>query len=333
MDMILLTKGRHEIDLVRDLDADFEVGVNDSAGADTNPEQKTVNTFEISTRQLDAGGIYCPGTEFGGLIEHWTASADSDTVTYKGWTWRGLLENVVLVPPAGSDYLVVSGEANTIIRSLLADVLGGFFYVPSKDSGLTVKSYQFNLYCTALDGLEAMLESYGYRLSIHADKTSAGQPIRVTVEAVKAVTIAGTFNADSDVRLTFTANAMGINHLICLGKGELQARTRVDLYMDGSGGISTKQTMKGFAERQAVYDYSSAESKDDLISGGTERLKKLASATELSIASVQQGRTLEIGDLVTGYLNGLSVTAPITGKICKIQDGVASITYSVKGEN
>lgn len=331
MDLILLTKDLHEIDRVRGIDADFEIGTDDSS-SESNADSKTTNTFEVDAPALDAAGLYIPGTEYGGLIENIKETSTSETVTYKGWTWRGLLDQAIVVPPTGSDYKTVSGEANSIIKSVLSGVLGGFFTVPETDSGITVKSYQFQLYTTVLDGLEDMLEENGARLYIHADKVTAAQPIKITVEAVKATTLAGTYNSDSSVGLTFKSNQMGINHLICMGQGELQKRQRIDLYLDGSGNVSQKQTFSGFQERQAYYNYSNAESEDELIKSGTERLKKLASSAGIAISSVSTNKALEIGDIVTGNLGSISVSAPITKKIMKISGGRVSISYSVKGE-
>lgn len=317
--LILISAGRHEVGVINS-DVDFEVGSSEA-----------LNNFELVTFQTEAKGFYIAGTEYGGFFEYEHGSTESDKVTYKGWTWRGLLTQSIITPPSGSDYMVVSGEANDVIRSLLSSVLGGFFTVPSVDSGCVINNYQFALYINTLDGLMNMLAEYDYRLSIHAEKTDAGEPIEVYVEAVPVEMLQGTFNSDSPVEMNYTDDGMGINHLVCMGSGELQQRMRVDLYIDSSGNVSQTRFYSGFAERTAYYDYASAESREDLIKYGTERLLELASSTSIGIHA-RETSTLEIGDKVTASRFGVSVTSPIVRKILKLERGKLTQEYKVKGE-
>ena len=62
---------------------------------------------------------------------------------------------------------------------------------------------------------------------------------------------------------------MGINHLICLGLGELKNRTVIHLYADANGVISRTQTQFGSDEVTNVYDYAGAET-ENLIKSGTD---------------------------------------------------------------
>ena len=256
---------------------------------------------------------------------------DSDITEYKGYTWRGLMTKSLILPPSGSDYKTVSGEANSIIADMLSSVLGGLYTVPSTSSGLTISSYQFPLYIDTMNGLEGMLEKYGYRLSIHADK--AAQGIEIVVEAVEATQIAGTYNKDSDVPMTFVNDQMGINHLLCAGQGELQSRMKVDLYLDENGNVSQVQTFTGFDERTEFYDYSGAESMDDLIDNGTKRLLEIASHLSLSIDTPNRS-DLEVGDIARGtFPGGVVVTLPIVKKIFKITNGIPSTEIQIKGDS
>ena len=189
MEMILLDNDLKEIGPVS-LDIDFEVG-----------DISALNDFELTAQSsLDAYAIYIPDTEWGGIIEYDEGTTDSESLTLKGWTWRGLLSQEIIEPPAGSDYRIVSGELNAIIRDILSEVLGGFFTVPDIDSGLTITSYQFKLYTTVLDGIMDMLSEYGYRLKIYAKKTEAGGKVQVYLEAVPAVKLDGQYDSD---RFTF----------------------------------------------------------------------------------------------------------------------------------
>lgn len=319
MDMIMLTSDLHEIGPC-EYDGDFEVGYPDAAS----------NTFQFDgSFPAAAGGIYIPGTEFGGIFEYLYEKTGSSVVTKKGHTWRGLLEQAIIVPDAGNDYKIVSGDANSVLKSLLSSVLGGFFYVPDDSSGITVTSYQFPLYCTVLEGIMGMLDTVGARLSIHAEKVSAGTPIRVTVEAVEKRSISGTLSEDSPVPLSYTDNGMGINHLICMGSGQLQNRLRVDLYVNGAGQITTTRFYTGFQERTALYDYSSASDQATLTIYGKRRLKEIMSGRSLQLESADYER--EVGDLVSGFVNSVSLTVPVERKVVSTTGGIIRTTYRLKG--
>ena len=307
-----------------DIDIDIEVGSSDSS-----------NDFEFTTAALGFAphGWYIEGTEYGGICEYSKGNNEVNYSTLRGWCWRGLLTQSIITPPVGEDYKVVSGEANTILSNMLSSVLGGFFTVPNVDSGLTISNYQFPLYINLLDGLEGMLETYGYRLSIYAQKPSGGQAVQVYVKAVESTLVEGSYNNDCRVPMTFENDNMGINHLICGGQGELQDRMKVDLYIDNQGNVSQTQYYTGFAERTNFYDYASAESMEDLIVEGTKRLKELASHRTMHIKAPDDMK-LEIGDIVKGvFPDGTVIQSPIVQKIYTITTGLEEVEYKVKGEN
>ena len=318
-DLILLDNRLHEINVVTS-DVDFEVG-----------NSEALNNFELYTVPFDAYGFYIEGTEYGGVFEYEHGTSDDINETIKGWTWRGLLTQGIIIPPSGSDYYIASGDANAVIGNLLSGYLGGFFTVPNTVSGCTISNYQFPLYCNLLDGIMDMLTAYDYRLSIHADKPAAGSAITVTVEAVPAEQVEGVFNEDSPMQLEYTFDRMGVNHLVCMGAGELQQRMRVDLYLDANGNVSTTQYYTGFEERTAYFDYSSAESRDDLITYGTRRLLEIASSNTVEVHA-DDGADMEVGDLIFAVYKGVSVTVPIVRKVLKIERGMVKVEYKVKGE-
>ena len=223
----------------------------------------------------------------------------------------------------------------TIISGLLANAFGGFFNVPGINSGCTVNNYKFPLYINLLDGIMGMLEEYGYRLSIHAEKTAAGEPVQVTVEAVEMEMTAGTQNEDSPYTITVRNDRMGINHLICLGSGSLRHRDRIDLYIDQSGNVTETQYFTGFEERTAIYDYASVESHADLKSSGIKRLRELASTKKIEVnikSDTDAGHRIEIGDNVRAALRGDTVVTKVIQKVVKISNGVETVSYKTSSE-
>lgn len=323
--LILFDENLAEIGQV-DIDVDIEFGTStDSA-----------NTFEINTatiQKLSPYGFYMAGTEIGGVFEYSFASTENDYQTLQGFSWRGLMSKSIIMPPSGSDYYTVtSTEANTVIAALLENVLGGFFTVSTEDSGLTIDSYQFPLYINTLDGIETMLESFGYRLHIWAEKSAVGEPVSVNVEAVESTQVSGVYNVDNRIPMDFTVNNMGINHLVCGGSGELQNREIVDLYIDANGEVSQTQYYTGFSERIAFYDYEGAESTQDLIDNGTEALKEVASFKSMSMKAPSD-YDLNIGDTVRGVFPDLTeIISPIVNIIYKIENGLTTVEYKIKGE-
>lgn len=319
MEMIWLTSALAEIGPAY-ADIDFDVGVPESA----------TNDFQITGTIPDGvGAVYVPDTEFGGFVEYQQTKNYDDSVIIKGWTWRGLLTQGIISPDSGQDYKIVSGDAHTIMRSLLSGFLGNFFYVPDTLSGINISNYQFNRYCTILDGLTAMLDEAGAKLCIVAEKPIAGSAVRVTLTAKPIETIGDKYTIDSPVDVTFTDNRMGINHLICLGQGELAQRTRVDLYIDINGNISTTPYYTGLTERTAIYDYSSAEDNATLISYGKKRLLEITSQKTISIDNANV--VGDVGDMVYGYMDGVETIAPITHKILTISGGIWHFESKIKG--
>lgn len=298
---------------------DFDVG-----------EDNASNDFLLRGIIPDSvGGIYVPGTEFGGLVGYMQTTNKSDAVSNKGYTWRGLLTLGIISPPAGSSYKVVSGDANAILAELLGDYMGGIFTIPEEPSGITITDYQFPLYCTLLTGISGMLEEYGAKLRIIAEKPAHGGEVVITIDAVESATIETMYSQESPVSLTFTDNRLGINHLICLGGGELQERTRVDLYVQADGSIDTTQYYTGLDERTAVYDYSNAESEANLVRYGKLRLKSIMTGKSLTIDnSAVDG---DVGDYVSAYYNGASASVRITEKILTITGGTWKYESKIKG--
>lgn len=300
-------------------DVDFEIG----------KPGKASNDFLIKGEVPEAAEAVCViGTEYGGIFEYYQAANSTGATRRKGFTWRGLLEQGIIIPPSGSDYRIVSGDANSIIRTILADHLGGFFFVPVADSGIQISSYQFTLYCTILEGLTDMLESVGAKLKIYAEKPAAGAAVRVVVCAQPAETIGDKVSDDYPVDMTYTDSGMGINHLVCMGKGELRNRMRLDLYVNDLGEISRTKYFTGFRERTAYFDYPGAQSADDLEAAGTKKLLTLRSARSLEITKADVDG--DIGDRVSGYMHGLATTSPIIKKVLNVSGG--TWTYEVKVE-
>ena len=300
------------------------------------------NDFELKISKnlvrryrLEADGFFFrPGTEFGGVLESRETNTKSETVMWKGHTWRGLLDQDVIIPPEGHDHRVASGEANGIIREILAEneAIGTFFVVSQADTGITFTDYQFGRYVTKLTGLSKMLATENMRLSIRAVQGGSGEAFNVMVEAVPIVDWSDLleYSQDDKVNIKITDHRGGTNHLICLGKGELRDRQRIDLFVWPDGTIRREKFYTGFDERVAVYDFSSAED-NELEEKGRERLEKMMNQQKLEMTIGDFD--VEIGDIVGGRDREANIllNQPVTGKILRSSGGNETIQVSVKG--
>lgn len=276
--------------------------------------------------------VFIPGTEFGGIVKDIISLTKSKTVKFMGDTWRGMLSKKIISPPSGQDYLTVSGELNEVLRKMLKEHFGDWFVVPEESTEVTV-NYQFNRYVTLLEGLTSLLESVNYKLSIKYIQGAPGEARYVEVSAapINNYSEEEEYSQDCNIKMTVRDYRRGINHLICLGEGELKDRIRVDLYIQKDGSIGKTQYYKGLEERTDVYDYSSADVAE-LEEGGEKRLKELADYKEFDM-NIEKAN-LELGDIVSGrdHITGLYVVKPVIQKILKISTGKERIDYKLKGD-
>ena len=279
--------------------------------------------------------VYITGTEYGGIIGEVLTDTTLDYVELKGITWRGRLQYKVIEPPAGSDYKTVSGELNQVMKTLIEPEFGGLFKVSSDDTGVSVKNFQFDRYCTLLEGLTKMLKSVGCRLQIRLIKEQ-DEPCYILVEAVPIVDYSAQIELSQDSRLNFTMDDKqnGVNHLIVTGKGELQERNVFHLYVQKDGSIGKTQYFKGLDEISAVYENTSTETAE-LEKTSIEQLQKLMNKKTFQMDVSKLGIEVGIGDIVGGrdYLTGMYMSKPIENIIYEITNDVESITYKLEGED
>lgn len=295
------------------------------------------NDVEITcTRgQLQMGyWIMAPGTEYCALIEEMEVNTNSEEETWRGNAIRKLLEQYIIQPPSGQDYRTVSGDANEILESVLGGAFGGLFSFPDYESEITIGTYQFERYTDALTGFSKMLATKNARLEIEVIQGDANEPFEIMLSAVPIQDLSEEieYSQDSKVNINIEESRRGINHMICLGKGDLKDRQVAHIYVQLDGSISQKQYYTGLQERMMIYDNNNAEDLDELIEGGTEKLQEEMNYKKMSLEV--QDMDLQIGDIVGGrdYNSGLSLKKPVTQKIVKIDKGTLEIEYKVEGE-
>lgn len=287
------------------------------------------NDFDLQVEDaaLKAGSrIMIDGTEYGGIIDDTDVDVDGglSTVTWHGRDWHGVLASKIIEPDGNNDYLTLSGTIPVIMRTLVSRAgLQGLFFV-TDESADHKTTCQFDRYVDLYSGLVKMLRASGLKLRLRNDGD------KVSMSAMPVRTIGDSI--DSDL-IDFTAKqaAHPINHLICLGKGELKDRTVIHWYADANGTFSHTQTLKGLDERTATYELSNAEA-DELEDKGRQKFQELRNTSTIDV-DIPDGIDADVGDLVTGRDNntGLVVTAEISKKIVKVSGGVLTVTYESGG--
>jgi hypothetical protein len=284
----------------------------------------------------DENRIFVTDEEFGGIIGGKKTDTADGTIILKGRSWRGTLSKKIIEPPAGEDYKIVSGELNYILRTLItAAGLGKLITVPEGSTETTVTGFQFDRYITLLEGIDKLLASKDHRLQIDYIRQELA-PGYVQMQAVPITDYSDQVELSQNNRLQFTFEETknGVNHLICLGKGELKDRVVQHLYIQKNGAVGTTKYYTGLQEVVEVYDFSSAES-EELTEKGTEKLLELTNQKQFTMDITKTDINMQIGDIIGGrdYITGMSIKKPIINKIYTLQNGRAGIEYRLKGDD
>jgi hypothetical protein len=319
MDLIYTNAAKEDLGILLDYELDLAFGADE-------------NNFECSIASsshcCEAGSLlYIEGTEYGGIVDSIESKTDSKEVVYSGRTWHGILNSKVLEPDSGEDYLVLTGEANYVLGALIERMaLSDMFKASSADSGLNISGYKMNRYISGYDGIRKMLKTVDARLAFTVKNGE------IILSAVLKHDYSQDDEFDSDlVDFNIRKKFKAVNHLVCLGSGELADRMVVHLFADSEGNISRTQTQFGLDEFAEVYDYSNTESEEELVKGGEDKLKELWEPAKVSVDFDADTDNYGVGDVVGAFDNitGISVSAEITKKIVTIENGQITISYKV----
>ena len=319
MDLIYTNKSREDLGVISDYSLDL------AFGEDENDFELDVNINNNCC--IPKSYIYIEGTEYGGIIDGMEVDTAKSTITYNGRTWHGILGSKVIEPDEGEAYLIVSGEANELLSMLFERLgLSDLFEGSTAFSGLEIKNFQFNRYVDGYSGIIDMLESVSAKLQLIFKNG------KVITSAVPAVDYSENEEFDSDqIEFKIEKSYNPINHLICLGQGELTERLVLHLYADEDGNVSESQTLFGIDEVSRTYELSTADSIDKLRTDGTKKLKELVSDGKIDLDFDAETTVYDVGDVVGANetITGVFVKEKIIKKIVTIKKGVTSIEYKV----
>lgn len=298
-------------------------------GSDENDFECKVN---INNNVCKTGYyLYFEGEEYGGVIDSVGVDTDETTVTYSGRTWHGILESKVLQPDEGEDYLSVSGEANEVLKLLIERMgLSELFKVSTLNSKIQISSYQMNRYIKGYTGIMKMLKAYNAKLNMVFNRGF----VELSASPLTDYSRDEQFDTDQ-ISFTIKRNSKHINHVICLGRGDLKDRRVIHIYCDLLGNISGTQTLTGLDEMCEIYDNSNAESDEDLIQGGIDKITEsfASDSVDFSLDSNDQ-YIFDVNDKVGAreQITGTYVVASVSKKIVNISNNSTSISYDCEAD-
>lgn len=266
------------MDLIYTDAAGKELGILEPTYFDEYYGVNQENTFEVHIAKdyhccEKDSLIYAENSDLGGIVDSIYSSTDEDDVRYTGRTWAGILNSKIIEPPEDEDYLVVDGEANSVLKELIELMgLDDIFAVSSIDTGIEIVNYQVTRYIKGYDCILSMLNKFDAKLSI----------IRKYNKTILSVENTIDYSEDNELlsqqySMSVKQSYNMINHLICLGQGELKNRAVIHLFVDENGGVmpysntdnpiqdsdyiidKSQQQLFGINENTDTYDYSSAE--------------------------------------------------------------------------
>ena len=340
MDLIYTDSNMVDIGVLMDYKLDLAFGKD---------ENNLECTLTANSHCCDDGYyLHIEGTEYGGIIDSIEVDTAANKVIYFGRTWHGILGSKVIAPllpgeasgggvtiktkdSSGASltnkYLVISGDVNDCLGFILKRLgLGDMFETISKTAGVTINQFQFDRFTDGYSGLVKMLDSIGRRLVVEYQE---GKVIISSTDKYDFSTDEE-FNSDI-VEMRLKKKFKTVNHLVCLGSGELENRMIVHLYADGEGNISQVQTQTGLLEYSAIYDFPAVESEEELVAKGTERLLELWEPDNMVIELDDTSDFYNVGDKVgaSDEVTKLSSSGTINKKIVTIENGHITISYKV----
>lgn len=270
VELIYTDKNRRDVNPLIGYNLDLAIGADENNFELTLPLKET---------DLESGCyIYMEGTEYGGIIDKPGVNTRDRKIKYNGRTWHGILNTHILEPESGVDYLFFDGEANEVIAEVIELTgLGDLFEASTADSGLEIDNYECR-YTPAYAALADMLFKATGKL--HMEYREG----KVRLSALPYIDYSQNEEWDASQK-DFSAerNDRPVNHLVCLGSGNLKDRHVIHLFADAGGGVQpytttdipTKdedyildkrgQQLFGADEVAQVYDYANAEATENYV--------------------------------------------------------------------
>lgn len=272
--------------------------------------------------------FYIENNEIGGKVKRISYDTESGEIFYGGFTFRGMLKNKIIEPLSGQDFRTVENQTiYQIINDFLTEFQLTSLFIADSDN-TNISSFQFERYCTLYDGLTKMLSTKNLKLTFSFNLSDKKVHIGTSIIADYSATTE--LSEDGNINMQITRKRDGINHLICLGTGELSERTVIHLFLQSDNTIGHNQYYFGIDEIAGIYDFSSC-ADEELEEKGIEKFKELMSGDNIEV-EISDTSDFELYDKISGkdYKTGINVSVRITNIIIKIENGEIKKEYKVE---
>ena len=283
--------------------------------------------------------VFIPGTEYGGRVQR-IRNVAGEKVEVEGYGVRGWMSKWIIQPdlipdqwqPEGKDYLNINSEdANNAIYMLAMGRLGfDHFNVSDSVSGITVSGqYRHQDVHYAINHLLATEDA---RMDIAYDDEAVAD-----IEAVAVTDYSRDYDFSQDYGAKLTSDldrASGYNSIVAYGKGDLSLREKTVWYWVSPSTTQTPPFLDLCDIREYFYDYGSAESLAMLNSEARKQLREVRDKATMSIDLTGIEIELNLGDIVGArdYVTGLVFKDSIYSKILRIENGVTTLNYTMRGD-
>lgn len=320
--------------------------INMAYGSDENNFELELN---LKDHCIDYGYyIYAQNTEYGGIVDSILVDNGRGIVKYSGRTWHGILAKSIIIPD--DDYIYVSGDANAVVKQIIEKQgLNDIFKVDETESGVYISEYAFR-YVNVYDGINEMLRAYQGKILF------SWQGDKIMLSCRLAIDFTNDDEWDSSqLEFEISQNNRPVNHLICLGQGDLKNRAVIHLFTDENGNIQpyanenpqedadyildeSQKVFDGVDEVADVYDYPSAEIRttyialtekpDDFISNHTSYYKKNDENYE-NLKITQQEQYTLLASQPADWLTRFNSYYEKSGNEYKSVESISSDLYTV----
>ena len=225
-DLIYADSDFFEQGVVQTYDLDFDI-------ADTKD-------FELITHDLvmSVGSFFfVDGTEIGGRVDSFSTSTSSDTITYKGRNFRGILNSHVLPTNAMSEGSDIVEEINLQLRNANLDDYYVCDYPIDATESMEVTNFEYDNNCTLYDGITSLAADSNFNLTY----TFKIEDHKVHIVPVFATDYSEyiTYCRDNSLDFEITINGGSPNHVIVRGEDEEGYLLFIHLYTDNNYGLKS----------------------------------------------------------------------------------------------
>lgn len=319
MDLIRTDKNRIDVGIVEGADLDLAFGLSENNFAMSVALANDVMTYNEWFYIANQDKPSC----YGGVVDDVKIDTYNNVVTYSGRTLQGVLAQKVVQPNQGEDYLIVSGNVKNVLESLITRHYLSALVVVDDGVNKNINSYQFDRYTDLYKGINKMLKANGMKLNIYFFNKM------IHISAVDLVDYSQDEEWDSS-QLSFVIEKAQnyVNHLICLGKGELKEREVIHLYRAKNGQIGSTQEYFNDEEICEVYDNSSTE---ELEADSRKHFEEVIQKVMSVDMNFKNNQSYDIGDVVgmRESLTNTFITRSIVKCILKLQNNTISLTYEI----